>query len=362
MRYVYAILALGLLIAFHELGHLVLARVFRIRVKRYSIGFGPPIVSFKARNIEWVLGAIPLGGYVQVHGMNPHEEGDLRSDPSSFLARPWWQRELVLVAGSAFNYLLALTVLVALFVSGTHVPVPRTVGTVVPGSEAARAQLRPGDELVAVDGQPIEEWRELVERVQDSAGRTLVLQVRRADGTVEIPVTPRADEDGAGRIGISQQYVYRSHGFGEAVQQSFAYTTRLIREAGHLLWRLVRGKPGVDLASPVIIVKQASDAASLGWDAFLRVLVHISIALALFNLLPFPALDGGRMLFTAIEAIRGRPVNPRLETALHALGFLLLFALILFVAASDVMKLVRSDTAAAPPGAPASDAGTGAGE
>src|ERR671937_578373 len=103
MQYLLAILGFGALIAVHEFGHLLAARIFRIRVDRFSIGFGPAIVSFRRHQIEWVLAAIPVGGYVRVHGMNPHEEGDLKSDPSSFAARLWWQREIVLGAASSTN-------------------------------------------------------------------------------------------------------------------------------------------------------------------------------------------------------------------------------------------------------------------
>ena len=328
MRYVYALLALGLLIAVHELGHLVAARLFGIRVRRFSLGFGPPLLSFRAGRIEWALGAIPIGGYTLIHGMNPHGPEGQAVGPDSYQARPWWQRELVLFAGAATNALLAVVVLVSLFMSGTHVAVKLTVGTVEPGSEAARAQLRPGDVITAVDGVPVSEWRELADRIADAPGRTLRLEVRRADAApMEILVTPRADAGGTGRIGISQQYVYRQHTFREALSQSVDYILRVLRDGAETLWRLVSGRPGALGAVP--LMKEASDVAASGLDAFLRVLVHLSVALGIFYLLPFPSLDGGRMLFVAIEAIRGRPVSPKLETALHALGFVALLGLLL---------------------------------
>jgi regulator of sigma E protease len=352
MQYVLAILAFGALIAVHEFGHLLAARVFRIRVDRFSIGFGPAIVSFRMRQIEWVLAAVPIGGYVRVHGMNPHEEGDVKDDPSSFASRRWWQRELVLAAGSVGNWMLAWGLLVVLFVSGTHVPVPLAIGTVEPGSEAARAQLRPGDVIAGVDGRPIEDLDDLVEIVIDNPGRRIRLDVRRGEAAVPVDVVPRADQRGVGRIGVTQQYVYREYPFRDAVPLAVRASLELLGDDLRLLWRLARGRPGVELASPILIVKQVSDAATLGLDAFLRVLVHLSLALAVFNLLPFPALDGGRMLFIAIERATGRPVNPRLETALHGSGFVLLLMLIALAAFSDVRKLWsrarQSPSAAAP--------------
>jgi regulator of sigma E protease len=354
VRYLYAIVALGLLIAFHELGHLLAARLFKIRVLRYSIGFGPAILSFRRGGIEWVLGALPLGGYVQVYGMNPHEGPQVKTDPASFAAKPAWKRMVVLAAGSFGNYLLALGLLVGLYMAGTHVPVHLTVGTVEPGSEAARAQLRPGDLIAQVDGRPLRRWMELATNVAESAERPLVLEVHRGEERLQVTVVPRKDSRGAGRIGVAQQYVFREHRWDEALPAAFDYTNRLFTEGLAMLGRLLRGSPGVELASPVLIVKAASDAASSGWDAFLRVMVSISVALALFNLLPIPALDGGRLLFVAIEAVTGRPVNPKVETLLHTAGFFLLIALIIHVAFGDVRKLLRAPEA---PG-PAASSGT----
>jgi regulator of sigma E protease len=278
--------------------------------------------------------------------MNPHEEGDLKSDRSSFASRRWWVREVVLASGSFANWILAWGVLIALYVSGTHVPVPRTIGTVQPGSEAARAQLRPGDVIVGVDGRPLKDWGNLVETVIDNPGRPIRLDVFRGDAVVSVEVVPRSDERGLGRLGITQQYVFRKHSLGGAVGPAIRASVDMLREDLAMLWRLVRGKRGVELASPLLIVKQASDAAAIGLDAFFRMLVHVSLGLALFNLLPFPALDGGRMLFIGIEAATGRPVNPRLETALHASGFVLLLLLVALVAAGDFRKLLggRGDT------------------
>ncbi len=166
-------------------------------------------------------------------------------------------------------------------------------------------------------------------------------------------VTPRTDENGIGRLGVSQQYVFRQHSYAEALKLAFAYTARLVNDSTRLLWRFARGQPGVDLASPVGVMKQASDTAALGWDAFLRVLVSLSMALALFHLLPLPSLDGGRIAFTAFEGLTGRRVNPHVETLLHTIGFLLLVAAVVLVATRDVRQLWE-ETSQAPPPAEAS--------
>jgi regulator of sigma E protease len=207
-----------------------------------------------------------------------------------------------------------------------------------------------------VDGRPIEEWDQLVEAVADNPGRRIRLDVRRGESAVPVDVVPRPDPRGVGRIGVTQQYVYREYPLRQALLVAVRSSVDLLEDDARLLWRLARGKPGVELASPILIVKQASDAAALGMDAFLRVLVHLSLALAVFNLFPFPALDGGRMLFISIEAATGRPVNPRVETALHGSGFVLLMLLIAFAAIGDVRKLwarAREGSSGPPPSASA---------
>jgi regulator of sigma E protease len=361
MRYVLAIVALGLLVAFHEYGHLLLARAFRIKVHRFSIGFGPALLTFRRNQIDYTVGAIPLGGFVKIHGMNPHEEGLDPQDPESFMAKAAWKRMLVIFAGPFFNYLLAVAAIFVLYLAGTHVAVPSTIGGVAPGSEAARAGLRPGDTVLTVDGAPVPKWLDLVEKVNDSPGKTLLFAVGRPEGRVEIPVTPRADASGTGRIGVEQQFSFRKFSFAEAVPASFAHVHRLFTESLTLMARLVTGKKGVGMSSPLGIVQQASEAAATGWDPFIRMLVNISAALALFNLLPIPALDGGRLLFLIVETITGRPVSPKAETTAHTIGFFALIAVLLYAVVGDIGKMVKPGPEVPRPasgGGPAADGGT----
>jgi regulator of sigma E protease len=309
-------------------------------VHRYSIGFGPPILSVRRGETDYSIGALPLGGFVRIHGMDPHEEGLDPTDPRSYATRPAWQRALIIFAGPFINYLFALLLAFGLYAAGTHLPVPLTVGAVATGSPAARAQLRPGDVLVRIGGQPAEQWSQLVEAVLASDGLPLTLTVRRAEAELTLTVTPRNDTRGIPRIGVAQQYVHRRLPLGEAAGAALGHVHRLITEPFVLLARGLQGRPGLELVGPVAIVQQASDAASSGADAFLRVLVAISAALALFNLLPIPALDGGRLAFIGLEAATGRKVSPRVETIAHAVGFLALIALLLGVVAKDIRRLL----------------------
>jgi regulator of sigma E protease len=338
-----ALLALGLLLAVHELGHLLAARLLGVSVPRFTVGFGPPLLSFQLLGTEYVIAAIPIGASATIHGMNPHTPGLDPADPRSYSAQRPWKRVAITLAGSLANYLFALGVLLTLYASGTHVVVPLTVGTVTPGSEAARAQLLPGDRILSVDGLAVKSWSEFVEFIGRSPGqeRTLVI-VRHEDSRV-VQVRPRADERGVGRIGVSQQYVYREHPLGEALTQSLMHTQRVAAEALSLVWSLVSGPtPAAEPPSSVAVVRQSSGAASTGWDAFLRVLGALSMALALLHLVPVPGLDGGRLLFLTIEAARRRPVSPRVETLANTVGFLAIAAAILAVAVAEVRRALPS--------------------
>jgi regulator of sigma E protease len=262
-------------------------------------------------------------------------------DATAFPRQPPWRRALVLAGGSLINYVLALLILIALYVSGTHVPVPMTIGTVEPGSEAARAQLRPGDVVTAVNGEPVESWSGLVGRIRDNPGRSLTVSFQRGEARIDASVRPTTDASGSGRLGIGQQYVHRRLSVGAAIGQSLLHTGRLIADGFGMLWRFLVQRPDVDPASPVQLARQASGAASGGFAALLRVLVGLSVALAVFYLLPIPALDGGRLLFVAIEAARKRPVGTRAQGVAHTAGFVLLFATIAWLAVQQVRVLVR---------------------
>jgi regulator of sigma E protease len=345
-----ALLALGLLLAVHELGHLLAARLFGLKVPRFTLGFGPPLLSFQLRGTEYVIAAIPIGASATIHGANPHTPGLDPADTTSYTAQRPWKKVVITLAGSLANYLFALATLFALYSVGTHVVVPLTVGTVTPGSEAARAQLLPGDRILSVDGQPMKSWSDFVELIGQSAGRERTLVISRHDEPRVVQVRPRPDERGVGRIGVSQQYVYREHGPGEALTHAVVHTQRVAAEALGLVWGFVTGpKPTAEPPSSVAVVRQSSGAASTGLDSFLRVLVAISVALALLHLVPVPGLDGGRLVFLAIEAARGRPVPPTVETVANTVGFLVIAAAIVAVAVAEVRRALPSPEAQEPP-------------
>ncbi|MFP2908038.1 M50 family metallopeptidase, partial [Pyxidicoccus sp. 3LFB2] len=337
MHYARVLLALGALLALHELGHLLAARLLGVRVPRFVFGFGPPLVSFRLWGTQYVVAAIPLGATAHVQGLNPHRAD--AEEAGSFRVLGPLRRMLIILAGPLANYVLALGILFALYTSGTHVVVPLTVGTVQPGSEAARAQLLPGDRIVSVAGQPPRNWSEFVEKVAESPGRTLELSVERHGEQRTVQVRPRPDERGTGRIGVSQQYVYRTHGAGEALGHAFAHTGSVAAEGLAMLMRLARGPHPADTSGPGALVRQeSSDAAASGMDSLLRALVAASVALALLTMLPVPGLDGGRVVLLLVEAASGRKLPTRVETVAQTVGFLGISAVIVAIAVLEIRR------------------------
>ncbi|AKF80866.1 peptidase M50 [Myxococcus fulvus 124B02] len=336
MHYALVLLALGGLLALHELGHLVAARLLGVRVPRFVFGFGPPMASFRLGGTQFVVGAVPLGATVHIQGMNPHRSEV--AEAASFRTLGPLRRALIILAGPLSNYLFALGVLFALYTSGTHVVVPLTVGTVRPGSEAARAQLLPGDRIDSVNGQALRTWTEFVEKVAVGVGSTLELRVDRHGEQRTVTVRPRADERGEGRIGVSQQYVYRTHAPGEALRHATVHTMNLAAEGVTMFTRLAKGEQarGGPTGPGALVRQESSDAASSGLDSVLRALVAASLALALLTLLPIPGLDGGRVVLLMVEAVSGRKLPPRVETVAQTVGFLASATVIVAVAFAEI--------------------------
>ncbi|HZI14964.1 MAG TPA: M50 family metallopeptidase [Myxococcus sp.] len=348
MHYALVLLALGALLALHELGHLVAARLLGVRVPRFVFGFGPPLVSFRLWGTQYVVAAVPLGATAHIQGMNPHRAD--AAEPVSFSVLGPLKRLVIILAGPLANYVLALGLLLALYTSGTHVVVPLTVGTVRPGSEAARAQLLPGDRILRVDGQSPRGWSEFVEKVAQAPGRRLELAVERHGEARTVVVRPRPDERGAGRIGVSQQYVYKAHGAREALGHALAHTGSVASEGLGMLVGVVHGPERSGTAGPGALMRQeSSDAASFGLDSLLRALVAASVALALLTLLPVPGLDGGRVVLLLVEAASGRRLPSRVETVAQTVGFLAVAAAILVLAGAEIRRALPERPAPATP-------------
>lgn len=338
MNLLVAILVFGLLIAIHEAGHFLVARWAGMRVESFSIGFGPALATFRRGGTEWRIGLLPFGGFVRIAGMQPPRPGEpADTDPRSYANQPAWKRLLVTVAGPFMNFALAWAILVGLLVAGAAQPRldEPLVGEVVEGMPADEAGLRAGDRIRAVDGTPVGDFRSLAEALRARPARAVRLEVDRDGRRLALAVTTNDQ----GQIGIRPAETIVSHGVGEAIGRASAAIPLGCLAIVQGLVELVRGEAEGGLIGPVGIAGEVARQAERGLRRLAAIAVNLSIALGFFNLLPIPALDGGRAAFLLVELVRRRPVDARAEAWVHAIGFLLLLALLLAVTVGDLGRL-----------------------
>jgi regulator of sigma E protease len=349
LNFVLAICALGLLIALHEFGHLVVARLVHMRVERYSIGFGPVLAKFRRGETEYCLSAIPIGGYVKIAGMNPGDT-EATDDPHTFNHRPAWQRVLVIAAGPLTNEILAVVLVYVVAIAGMPYTREPVVGEVLPGSAAAAAGLIPGDRVEQIDGQALGSFVDLVGAIHSHPGEVVALDVVRNGETRRMTAklgTPAV-------LGVAAPI--RRYTPLDAVPAAIAWTGhQTVNTLSGVFEAALHPRSG-QIEGPIGTVQVTVQEAERGWQSLLFTLSLISLALAIFNALPWPALDGGRLLFLFYELIFRRPVNQKVETAIHATGFLMLLGLIALVTVGDVRRL-RSPPKAAPEDVTAVDGG-----
>ena len=339
MRALLALLALGALLTLHELAHLLAARIFGTRAIVFSFGIGPPLFGFRALGQRWTLGAIPFGGWLRLEGENPHDA--TRASGVPFAALSVARRLAIFAAGPLGSWLVGVGLLAALFAAGTHQPVATEVGAVDPGSLAARAGFHPGDRVLSVDGAAVHRWSEPGGGARPCGGRNRGGRGRPGRRDARPPDRARARCGGA-RPGRASASCTASSGSPpreaarQAVVTAGVVLGRLLREAGQVLaqpwWGAARNH------TVGALVWGAAEAAGASADALVRALAALSLGLALFFLLPLPALDGGRMLLTVWEAATGRPVDARVQTLLQTLSLLAGVAAVGWLAYGEVRQ------------------------
>lgn len=440
------IVTLGLLVTIHEWGHFWVARRCGVKVLRFSVGFGKPLWSRRDRQgTEYVVAAIPLGGYVRM--LDEREEAvpeALRSQ--AFNNKPLWARSAIVAAGPVVNLLFAVLAYWAMYVVGvsavapvigqvlpgtpayeagvepggevvgldsnnlhsweelnlrlaSHIgdsrtlslrvryddatmpvtypvrldawqvdveresplralglrpyqpPVPAILGQLLDGGQAAAAGLRSGDRVLSIDGDAIDDWMALVERVRASAGQPLQLVVERSGGRLDIALTPEARDSEAGPIGYIGAGVQAiswpaemertlSYGPVEALGVAVAKTGQMIGLTLESIWKMLEGVISVkNLSGPITIAKVAGASAASGLESFVSFLAYLSISLGVLNLLPIPMLDGGHLFYYGLEALRGKPVSERVQMFGLRIGMALLFTLMAVAIVNDLMRL-----------------------
>lgn len=316
----------------HEFGHLVTAKLFRIKVNEFAIGMGPLIASKDMGETKYSLRAVPIGGFCAMEAEN--EESD---DEGAFNNKPAWQRIIVLASGAAINVLVALTLMIIITI---YVGVPtNTLDKVVPNSPAASSGILAGDKIISIDGKETSSWIDTVTAISKNRdGKTMEIVVSR-DGMENIfIITPKKDKDGRLVIGIVSR---ASHNVFLCAGQGIKVTWRLNSQMiGALKQMAHKGISKDSVTGPVGMAGLVNKTAHTGILSYLYLVALISLNMAIVNLLPFPALDGGRIIFVLIRKVTGNVISAKAEGYMHLAGFGVLIALFVFITWQDLTRVL----------------------
>lgn len=340
MSYLLAILGLAVLMVVHESGHHFVARAFGLRVLRFSIGFGPTIWKHQPRGSDTVyqVALIPFLAYVQVAGMNPFEEND-PEDKGSYANASLTARIATVFAGPLANYLFASVLFFAAFISLGKPVAVSTVVRVMDGSAASVGEMQNDDKVVKIGDTAIKNFEEMRKVILQNPSKELRIDVLRDERVVSLKITPRPEgENGGGVIGVRPQRTFEPMGFQEAAVESLAKPALVVQGLVVGLGRMITGREKPDVSGPVGIVKYGADMVDSGTYDLLLFFGMLSAYLGGFNLLPVPALDGGRLMFLGYEAVARRKPNAKIEAQIHALGLIMFLALIAVVTLQDFQK------------------------
>lgn len=354
MNIILAVIILGFLVAIHEFGHFIVAKISGMYVTTFSIGMGPKIASFQKGETEYVISVIPAGGFVSVKGITGDPEiDDDPDDPRLFQNRPILHRMLFTVAGPFMNFLTALAALLVFYlVLGVNVvdnDSPPIIAEVSADSAAEAAGLEVGDELLSINGQPMTTWADVDSFMEAYQSGAMDIVYERDGAQQETMLTP-VYNDSLNRyaLGVTKelQSTHTDLSVGQALQQSTYMTLSMSTVIFDAVLDLVTGRTAVTdeeggLSGPVGIVNAIGDSVDQGIWSVVSLIAVLSVNFGLLNMLPVPALDGSRFLFLLIEAVRGIPISQEKETLVTLVGVMALFALMIYVTYNDIMNIVN---------------------
>lgn len=351
MIILYVIIGLSLLILVHELGHFFVAKMFGVKVNEFGFGYPPRLFARKRRETEYSVNALPFGGFVKIHGEDIAQIDE--SDPDykrSFAYQPAWKRSMIILAGVFMNVCFAFILLSIIFMVGA--PSHMSIASVAEGSPADSAGIEVGDIVLSASvgeevlSDPVS-TEEFIELVNENKGSEFSFTIQRGGETFEKTVLARENPpEGEGSIGVALVDMgIEKKGFFGALWEGAKTTVFLLKNIAVGFYNIITGiftNPEIlkNVAGPVGIFVITKQAGSVGIIYLIQLVAIISLNLVILNLLPFPALDGGRFLFILIEKMKGSPVSNKFQMAANALGFLLLIALMIVVTIKDIGKFI----------------------
>ncbi len=339
MSIITTLIIIAILILAHEWGHFIVARKIGIPVHEFSLGFGYKVWSTVRNGVQYSLRLVPLGGFVRMAG---EEMEDLEAE-NGFMKRSPLEKILVSFAGPFMNFVLALIIFITVYgIIGipinTNEPV---VGKVISDKPAQAAGIKEGDRILSINGQTINSWDE----VEDLTGQndSLSIVIDRQGEAVNISVTPaKIDMAGTVGIGVMNSYTYKRWGILQSIAMGSEQTYRMTVEILHYLGTVLTGGASMsDVAGPVGITRIVGEFASVGFVFLLLFAGFLSINLGIMNLLPIPALDGSKIVFAVVEAVRRKPLEPEKEGFIHWIGFIFLMILMVVITYNDIVRYFK---------------------
>ncbi len=344
---------LAILILVHEFGHFITAKMVGIRVEEFALGFGPKLYSKQKGETLYSIRAVPLGGFCGMTGEFPPDDDaseeeikiyeETKKMGRTFDQKKPWERFAVSIMGPVMNFILAILVFSLIFFA-YGLPVSQSdtteIGQITPQMPAAEAGIEAGDEIIEVNGQRTETWEEMSNILSNSEGENVSLQVKRGDEIFSVSLEPEYNEQlDKAVIGISAKVIREDSGFFKSIYSGVAQTVYTTRMTITGVIDMIRARSAEGLGGPVMIASVIGQAARTGFEDLLNWMALISINLGIINLFPFPALDGGRIIFILFEMFTGKSLSAEKEGLVHMIGFALLMILMVFIIYRDVVNV-----------------------
>jgi len=335
------IFSIGAIVVAHEFGHFMAAKLLGVRVKEFMLGLPSPKIFTisSSRGTKYGITILPIGGYVRF--VSTLEKEDLSEEElkEAFESQYWWKRVIIILSGPIMNLIVPILLIAAIFMVG--MPAPSTIIEKVYGKSAAeKAGIRAGDKIIAINNKPVAEWDEVIEVIQQSAGKGISVTISRKDRKLTLSAVPE-EKDSKGFLGIRAKLVNQRFGPLKAFYHGTIITGEMTIRICQVLYALLtEGKIMGALGSPIRITQELTQEMYRGYIFFLQSLSFISIGLAIANLIPLPPLDGGRIVLLGVEAVSGKPLDREKLLWIQAVGFLLLMSLMIYLIVMDVQRLV----------------------
>lgn len=329
-----SLFAFGLLVLVHEFGHFIVAKMNGVKVEEFSIGMGPRIFSRQGKSTLYSLKALPIGGSVKMFGENDEEEGE-----GSFLSKRPLQKMSIIAAGPLMNVVMAVFILFIITLFNGYSS--NQVREVLPDSPALAAGIQTGDEIIEINGQRVWTFEDVTTYIAYNGLNPVEMKVRNDSGTYVKNMMPMRTEEGRVLVGISP-YSFEDPGFFESIGQSFRKGASLINQTFFSLRILFTGNAGMDdFGGPITIFRVSSEVASVSLWAFASFVAFLSINLAILNLIPFPALDGGWLVILTVELLSKRKLPEKFVGIWNTFGFVVLMSFMLLITFKDIFFPVR---------------------